>query len=95
MIYTASIVGLAKTLLWIFLFYFAFKILARLFAPFLMRFAAKKMEQRFGQQFGGSQNQAKPKPKHKEGETIIDKVPNEKKASNNSVGEYIDYEEVD
>lgn len=95
MIYTASIVGLARTLLWILLFYFAFKILARLLAPFLVKLAAKKMEQRFGQQFGGFQNQTQQQPKHKEGETVIDKVPNRKKTSSNDVGEYIDFEEVD
>ena len=95
MIYTASIVGLARIILWILLFYFAVKILTRLFAPFLMRFAAKKMEKKFGEQFGGFKNQTPPKTKQKEGETVIDKIPNQPKSSNKNVGDYVDYEEVD
>lgn len=89
-----SIVGLAKTLLIILLIYFGVKILARLFAPFLVKFVAKKAEERFGQQFGTNYKEPN-KPQYKEGETIIDKVPNKGKNSNDNVGEYIDYEEVD
>lgn len=94
MIYTLSAVGLARMLLWIIGIYFVIKILTRLFAPFLIRFAAKKMEKKFGEQFGGFQKQQQP-PKQKEGETVIDKMPNTNKSSNKNVGEYIDFEEVD
>ena len=89
--------GLLRTVLIILLVYFGFKILARLFAPLLLRFVAKKAEQKFGQQFGGFQNQANPKQqqKQKEGETVIDKIPNQNKQSNTKVGEYVDYEEID
>ena len=31
----------------------------------------------------------------KEGETVIDKMPNQNKQSNSDVGEYVDYEEID
>ncbi|NNE31032.1 MAG: DUF4834 family protein [Winogradskyella sp.] len=97
MIYTASAVGLLRTILIILLIYFGVKILARLFAPFLLRFVAKKAEKKFGQQFGGFQNQQnqRQQKKHKEGETVIDKMPNQDKTSDPKVGEYIDYEEVD
>lgn len=89
--------GLLRTILIILLVYFGFKILARLFAPILMRFVAKKAEQKFGQQFGGFQNpnQQRQQQKQKEGETVIDKMPNTNKSSNEKVGEYIDYEEID
>jgi len=89
--------GLLRTILIILLFYFGFKILARLFAPLLVRFVAKKAEQKFGEQFGGfkNPNQQREQQKQKEGETVIDKMPNENKASNSKVGEYIDYEEVE
>jgi len=80
MIYTLSVVGLARTLLWVIGIYFIAKILSRLFAPFLLRFAAKKMEKRFGEQFGTNQ---------------IDKMPSNNTSSNKKVGEYIDYEEIE
>ena len=85
--------GLLRTVLIILLVYFGFKVLARLFAPLLLRFVAKKAEQKFG----GFQNQAnqRDQQKHKEGETVIDKMPNQNKQSNEEVGEYIDYEEID
>ena len=92
MIYTLSVVGVARTLVWIIAIYFIVKILSRLLTPFLMKYAAKKMEQRFGQQFKTQQPQ---RPKQKEGETFIDKMPSNTNNSNKKVGEYIDYEEVD
>jgi hypothetical protein len=54
---------------------------------------SKKMEERFGGQFQQRQNQSE--PKHKEGETIIDKMPKQDTSTNKNVGEYIDYEEID
>jgi len=97
MIQEASLIGLLKIVLIILLVYFGLKILSRLFAPLLLRFVAKKAEQKFGQQFGGFQNsnQQRQQPKQKEGETVIDKMPNRNKSSNKKVGEYIDYEEIE
>lgn len=97
MIQEASATGLLRTVLTILVVYFVFKILARLFAPLLLRFVAKKAEQKFGQQFGGFKNQANQKQQQaqKEGETVIDKMPNQNKQSNSKVGEYVDYEEID
>jgi hypothetical protein len=88
---------LLRTILIILLVWFGLKILARLFAPFLMRFVAKKAEEKFGQQFGGFQNQnnQRQQQRQKEGETVIDKMPNQNKKSNEKVGEYIDYEELE
>ncbi len=97
MIQEASAMGLLRTILIILLVWFGLKILARLFAPLLMRFVAKKAEEKFGQQFGGFQNQngQRQQQQRKEGETVIDKMPNQNKKSNEKVGEYIDYEELD
>jgi len=89
----ASIPGLIKMLLIIGLVYFGFKILARLFAPFLVRYVAKKAEQKFGQQFG--QYQRPQETKRKDGDVVIDKAPKQNKTSNKDVGEYVDYEEID
>ena len=92
MIYSLSAVGLARMLLWIVGIYFLIKILSRIFAPILLKFTAKKMEKRFGEQFNQYQQQP---TQQREGETVIDKIPTKKTASNKTVGEYIDYEEID
>lgn len=86
----ASATGLVRMILIIMLVYFGIKILSRLFAPVLMRFVAKKAEE----QFGGQYQQQREAPK-KEGEVTIDKMPNQRKASSDEVGDYIDYEEID
>jgi len=89
----ASIPGVIRTFLIILLIYFGFKIIARLFAPFLMRYVSKKAGQKFEQQFG--QYKSPPEPNHKEGEVIVDKTPEQNKSSNKDVGEYVDYEEIE
>jgi len=83
--------GLLRTIFFIVLFYYIFKVLSRLFAPFLMKFAAKKAKEKFGGQFQQQQQE----PIKKEGEISIDKMPPKPKASNNDVGDYVDYEEID
>ena len=93
MLQYASFIGLVKTILIILLIWYGIKILSRLFAPYLMRFVAKKAEQRFGQQFKQQQN--KQQSQQKDGETTIDKTPKQNKTSNKNVGEYVDYEEID
>jgi 3'-phosphoadenosine 5'-phosphosulfate (PAPS) 3'-phosphatase len=92
MLQTASFTGLFKVILIIALVYYGIKILSRIFAPYLVKYVAKKATQCFGQQFG-QQQQAQ--QKQKEGEITIDKVPKTNATSNNNVGEYIDYEEVE
>ena len=87
MIQTASIVGLAKTILIIVLGYTIFKYVMRLLGPLFLRSIARKMERQFHQNAPTSQPQ-------KEGEISIDKSP-KKQSSNKDVGEYVDYEEVD
>ncbi len=92
MLQFASVTGFVRMVLIILLIYFGIKILSRLFAPFLVKFVAKKAEQRFGDQFGQfRQQQEKQK---KEGEITIDKIP-KTRTSNKNVGDYVDYEEID
>lgn len=93
MLQYASFTGFLRTILIILLVYYALKILARLFAPHIFKFLAKKAEQRFGAQFG--QFQQRQEPTRKEGEVSVDKMPNKQAASNKTVGEYVDYEEID
>jgi hypothetical protein len=93
MLQSASFTGFLRTLLIILLVYYGIKFLSRLFAPYMVRYMSKKMNERFGGQFQQQQNQSE--PKHKEGETVIDKIPKQDTSSNKDVGEYIDYEEID
>ena len=93
MLQYASLLGLMKTILILVLIWYGIKIISRLFAPLLLRFVAKKAEQRFGQQFNTQQE--KQNTSKKEGETTIDQSPKQNKASNKNVGEYVDYEEID
>ena len=86
--------GLLKTILIIALVYYGIKILSRIFAPFLLKYAAKKAEQKFGDQFGQFRKGQNSEPQKKEGEVIIDKIP-KTKISNKDVGEYVDYEEIE
>lgn len=86
--------GLLKTILIIALVYYGIKILSRIFAPFLVKYAAKKAEERFGGQFSQFGKRQQQNPVKKEGEVVIDKIP-ETKTSNKNIGEYVDYEEID
>jgi hypothetical protein len=96
MLQYASITGLVKTILIILLVWYGVKILSRLFAPFLVKYVAKKAEQKFGQQFGQfQQQQQQQNTRKKEGEISIDKMPNQGKPSNKNVGEYVDFEEIE
>lgn len=83
--------GLLKTLLILLFIYYAFRFLARLFAPYLMKKAVEKMQEKAEQQFGNQQKESSVK----EGETVIDKRPTSNKESNKDVGEYIEFEEID
>lgn len=94
MLQQASVVGLVKMILILMLIYFGVKILARLFAPFLVKYVAKKAEQRFGDQFGQFNQRPQQETNKKEGEVSIDKIP-KTKTSNKNVGDYVDYEEIE
>ncbi|KAB1154706.1 DUF4834 family protein [Tenacibaculum aiptasiae] len=80
-----------RTLLIILVAYYAVKFVVRLFAPYLIKKAVDKVQKRAEQQY---QNQQQ-KTDVEEGKTIIDKKPQNNKQSNNSVGEYVDFEEID
>ena len=86
----ASIQGLWFILLLI-LGYYVFKWLARIFLPVIMQKAVRNFERKVKEQQGYQE----PVDHVREGETIVDKKPVQQKESNNNVGEYVDYEEVD
>ncbi|CAM1349047.1 DUF4834 family protein [Tenacibaculum crassostreae] len=87
----AGPVNFFKTILIILIIYYALKFLAKLFAPYLIKKAVDKVQKKAAQQY---QNQQQ-KSDVEVGKTVIDKKPNTTKQSNNSVGEYVDYEEID
>ena len=84
----ASFTGFLRTLLYIFLFYYIFKLIVRIFFPMMINHTFNKMEDRFRQQ------QAAQEPQRKAGETVIDKKPKHQ-SSTKDEGEYIDFEEVE
>lgn len=65
--------------------------LVRIFAPFLISKAASKMQEKAQQQYN-NQTQS---TQVKEGETVIDKAPKSQNQSKKTVGEYVDFEELD
>lgn len=87
--------ALLKTILTIILVYYLFKMLARLFAPKIINYAAKKTEAHFKERFGDFNQQNKPS-EEKVGDVIVEKKKQKKNTPNsNKVGDYIDFEEID
>lgn len=84
---------LLKTLLILILLYYLLRMLGRLVAPWLFSYAVKKTEKRFKDQFQGYQNEVE--DDGKVGEVSIDKKASKQKKSQNKVGEYIDFEEIE
>lgn len=85
----AEITSFLRTLLIFAAIYYGFKLFAKYIAPILLKRAATKFEEKVRNQ------QKSEDPTSKVGETVIDKKPGSSKTSNDNVGEYIDYEEVD
>ena len=83
-----------KTILIIVLIYYLFKMLAKLFAPKIINYAAKKTEAHFKEKFGDftAQNTTN---EERVGDVIIEKKPTSKGNSSEKVGDYIDFEEID
>ena len=80
-----------KTLAIIFLVYYFFKYTLRLLAPFILQSFAKKMQQKFNDQF----NQQHQNSKNKEGDITIEGKKNNSKSKDHNVGDYVDFEEVE
>lgn len=84
---TASFTGLLRTLMYIILFYYAFKFLARLFLPVLLKKVVEK----------ASENMRNPQTNQNQGNSKATDTAQAaaKPKSTQKVGEYIDFEEVD
>tara|TARA_A100000171_G_scaffold53136_1_gene77633 strand:+ start:5637 stop:5960 length:324 start_codon:yes stop_codon:yes gene_type:complete len=88
-----------KTVLIVLLVFFALRFSWKLAKPYLFKYIAKKMGQRFEKSFGANPFGENPfqqtQKKEKEGKVTIDRdTPNTRKSSK-TVGEYVDFEEVD
>ena len=81
--------GLLRTLFVILIVYYIIKFIGRLAFPHLMNRFMQKMEKKMREQQGQTTYD-----ETEIGKTVIDKKP-KNKTSNDSVGEYVDYEEVD
>lgn len=84
-----------KTVLIIGMVYYLFKILAKMFAPKIINYAAKKTEAHFKEQFGQFNQQSQTQNEEQVGDVIIEKKPTKKSSSSEKVGDYIDFEEID
>ena len=92
--------GFIKTVLIILFIYQGFKVLSRFLTLFLLSYAAKKVQEKFkdqmGQQMGGFGFENHEQSKKKVGEVHIKSSPKSKDSINSeSVGDYVDFEEVD
>lgn len=91
--YEASFSEVIRVILIILLIYFGIKILIRWFGPLLMKYILRKVGKQFEKKF--NQFDTSGRGKKRAGDVTIDKKPKNKRKSNNDVGEYIDYEEID
>jgi len=87
----AGPVNFMRTILILITIYYVFKLIARYVLPFFLKRFIHKMQNKAQQQHGGQQQETNVNV----GETSIDKKPNQQSQSNKSVGEYVDYEEID
>ena len=82
-----------KTVLIILLVYFALKFIIKLTWPYFVKYMTKKAGEKFAKSFGQNpfENTAS---KEKEGDVTIERPATNTRKTNNSVGEYVDFEEV-
>jgi hypothetical protein len=83
-----------KTVLIILLVYLGVKFLFKLLKPYIVRFLMKKAGKQFERSFGANPFQ-EAEPTKKEGSVTIDKMPPKKGKATSTIGEYVDYEEID
>jgi len=86
-------ISFLKTILIVILVYLGLKFLLRLLSPYIMRFVAKKIGQRFENTFG--QNPYQQSQKQNQEEVTIDRSSKKPTTNGKTAGEYIDFEEVE
>ncbi|HET8886625.1 MAG TPA: DUF4834 family protein [Salinimicrobium sp.] len=86
--------GFIKFILIVLLIYFGIKLIFRFFGPMILRYIMKRVGKSISRKFQDAQNSAQ-SAHNREGDVTIEKKPKTKRKSNNDVGEYVDYEEID
>ncbi len=87
----AGFLNFLRTILMIILIWYGFKLVARYLFPIFFQKMMKNVEKKVREQ----QDNQQPVDNTQVGETTIERAPLETKKSNKSVGEYVDYEDVD
>lgn len=87
----AGFLNFLRTILIIILVWYGFKFIGRYLFPIFFQKMMKNVEKKVREQQGYQQ----PVDNTKVGETTIERTPDKSKKSNNSLGEYVDYEDVD
>lgn len=86
-----------KTVLIVLLVYFAVKFIIKLTWPYFVKYMTKKAGEKFEKSFGqnpfANQNPGNTSQK-KEGEVTIERPAANTRRTNDTVGEYVDFEEV-
>ncbi len=87
---SASFEGLLKTILYFVAFYYAFKFIARLLLPVLVKKVVDKASENLKQQKSYQNKSAS-----SEEEMLYGSVKSKKPPGTKNVGEYVDYEEIE
>ena len=90
---TASFSGTIETIIYIIIFYYVFKLLAKIFLPYIIKHVINKFGQNLQQQYQAGNFQNK-QPADKD-EIINSTSKTDKPRESKKVGEYVDYEEID
>ena len=85
------LVVILKFIFWFFFISYLIKILARIFAPILMKYFAARIKDKFEKNYYYSQK----KSHQQEGDVTIDSKSKSQNKKSNDIGEYVDFEEVD
>jgi len=83
--------GLLKTIAVFIIIYYVFKFFSRYIAPIFLKKVINNVEKKYKEQ---QEKQYETTQDGEVGETVITKKASNKKESNKSVGDYIDYEDV-
>jgi len=86
-------VGFIRTLLFIIFFYYLFKMIARYVLPFLLKKGVENMQKKQQQEFDRFRNEAM----KREGEVKVETKgkPKRSTTTDDTEGEYVDFEEVE
>ena len=89
---STMLVGFIRTVFFVILFYYLFKIIGRFVLPLLLKKGVENMQKKQQEQFRRYQEQAR----QKEGEVTIKQNQKHKSSGNNikEEGEYVDFEEI-